>query len=455
MLNLTIRSKKSEGNAPLFIKTRIEGKVVWINLHLAVGISKWNEVSKSNIKRKNYLEKLGHYRKVQDVEYAFQQLKACHKFNIKNVEEAVENVVLSDVRERVKKEKNLAEETKNNRKNNIKAFLIEYVDGINKGLVRSGNGEKYTPNSIKIWNQFKRVFLAFYDKRPFDWEDINQMLTDRFISYLEDDCGYMRSTNERYISIFKTIVRVAEKKGIHTNYVAKHTFHIPPVREQDKAKEVYLTKDELTAIYEMELHGLEEKVRDVFLIGCYTAQRFSDYSRIDQQCIGTTSQGNRVIRLSQVKTKAKVVIPILDPRLETLLEKYNFNVPNLSDVVFNRYIKEICHRLSMSVPSLAVKERTKLNKKEILREEVARKSGKEIFEYDEQGFPVKPKWELVSSHTARRTAITNMYLSGNYSTQQMMSVSGHRKENTFKNYIKLSLDEFADDLVSVSADGLF
>ena len=39
-------------------------------------------------------------------------------------------------------------------------------------------------------------------------------------------------------------------------------------------------KEELEALYDMELTGLEEKVRDVFLIGCYTAQRFSDYSRI-------------------------------------------------------------------------------------------------------------------------------------------------------------------------------
>ena len=455
MLNLIIRTKKSEGNTSLFTRVRIGKQVAWINLHLTVDVSKWRAVEQSNIKSKNYLEKLGHYKKILDVEFAIQELKKHNRLTKENVENVVENVVLSDIRERVIKEKTIAKEVAKRRGNNIKNFLVDYVEGINKGTVRSSNGEKYTPNSVKIWNQFRRVFLGFYDKKPFDWEDINQIITDRFISYLEDDCGYMRSTNERYISLFKTFVRIAENKGIHTNFIAKNSFHIPPVREEDKAKEIYLTKDELSAVYEMKLYGLEEKVRDVFLIGCYTAQRFSDYSRIDEHCIGTTSKGNRVIRLLQVKTKVPVVIPILDPKLETLLEKYNYNVPNLSDVVFNRYIKEICHRLSETTPSLAVMERTKLNKKETQRETKARKSGKEIFEYDEQGFPVKPKWELVSSHTARRTAITNMYLSGNYSIQQIMSVSGHKKEKTFKNYIKLSLDDYADDLASVSADGLF
>lgn len=455
MLNLIIRTKKREGCTPLLTKMRTSEKVVWVNLRMSVDIAKWNEVSRSSIKTKNYLEKLGHFRKIQEIEVAFQELKQHNKLTQQNIESAVQDIVLADVRANVEKAKKLAKDVENQRKNNIKTFLTEYVDGISKGLIRSNNGEKYTPNSIKIWKQFQRVFLDFHSKRQFDWQDINQTVVDRFISYLEDDCGYMRSTNERYISLFRTLVRVAEKKGIHTNYTAKNVFHIPPVREQDKSKEIYLTKEELQALYEMNLNGLEENVRDVFLIGCYTAQRFSDYSRIDEHCISTTAKGTRVIKLQQIKTKKEVVIPILDTRLETLLRKYNYNVPCLNDVVFNRYIKEICHKLSKTTPSLATKERTKLNKKELLRQTEARKNKKELFEYDEQGFPIKPRWEMVSSHTARRTAITNMFLSGKYTITQMMYVSGHKKEKTFNNYVKLSLEEFADNVASASTDGLF
>ena len=455
MMNLTIRTVKGEGNVPLFTKIRVGKQVLWVNLLMKVDIIKWNEVVKSAVKTKNYLEKAGYYKKIVDIEFAIQELKVHNTLSKHAIEEAVRNIVLVDIRERIAKGRELARTVDKYRNNNVKSFLIRYVDDINNGVVRSSNGEKYTPNSIKNWNQFKRVFLAFYDRMPFEWEDINQVITDSFINYLEDECGYMKATNERYISLFRTIVRVAENKGIHTNYAAKSSFHIPPVREQDKAKEIYLTKEELLALYDMSLDGLEEKVRDVFLIGCYTAQRFSDYSRIDESCIGTTPKGTRVIKLEQVKTKTKVVIPILDNNLEALLKKYDYNVPSLNDVVFNRYIKEICHRLSETMPSLAIKQRTILNKKELIRQQEARKEGKELFEYDDQGFPVKPKWELVSSHTARRTAVTNMFLSGKYSTGQMMHVSGHKKEKTFYNYIKLSLDEFADSVASVSGDGLF
>ena len=83
-----------------------------------------------------------------------------------------------------------------------------------------------------------------------------------------------------------------------------------------------------------------------------------------------------------------------------------------------------------------VKLRTLLTKTE--RDGI--KSGKLKFEYDTEGYPIKPRYELISCHKARRTAITNIYLSGKISTIQIMSVSGHKKEETFLKYIRLSLD---------------
>lgn len=81
--------------------------------------------------------------------------------------------------------------------------------------------------------------------------------------------------------------------------------------------------------------------------------------------------------------------------------------------------------------------------------------GRLTFEFDDEGYPVKPRYELVACHTARRTAITNMYLSQKFTTQQMMSVSGHKKEDTFKKYVRLSNDEKADEVARAAVDGLF
>ena len=141
----------------------------------------------------------------------------------------------------------------------------------------------------------------------------------------------------------------------------------------------------------------------------------------------------------------------INEELEVLLKKYDYNVPSLSEQKINDCIKLVCEHVSKTVPSLCKRERTRLTKTE---RELLEK-GKREFEFDAEGYPVKPRWELVCCHTARRTAITNMYLSGKFSTRQIMSVSGHKKEDTFLKYIRLSLDEKADDVASAASDGLF
>ena len=50
------------------------------------------------------------------------------------------------------------------------------------------------------------------------------------------------------------------------------------VKEEEKRAEVYLTDEELDAIYNYPLEGTEEHARDLFVLGCLSCQRFSDYS---------------------------------------------------------------------------------------------------------------------------------------------------------------------------------
>lgn len=59
-------------------------------------------------------------------------------------------------------------------------------------------------------------------------------------------------------------------------------------------------------------------------------------------------------------------------------------------------------------------------------------------------------YECVTSHTARRSGITNMYLSHKFTIVQMMHVSGHKTQKTFMDYIKLSSEEIADEIAAIS-----
>ena len=134
-------------------------------------------------------------------------------------------------------------------------------------------------------------------------------------------------------------------------------------------------------LYEMPLEGLKDKVRDVFLVGCYTCQRFSDYARLEKENFTKTAKGTKVVRIVQEKTGNDVVIPILNDNLLHIAEKYGYDIPKVNDVILNRYIKQILKELSSTVPSLARKERTLLTMKEREKE----KQGLVSFERDNKG----------------------------------------------------------------------
>lgn len=100
--------------------------------------------------------------------------------------------------------------------------------------------------------------------------------------------------------------------------------------------------------------------------------------------------------------------------------------------------------MAKSVPSLAKLERTTLT----MRERTMEERGEVTFMRDAKGYVVKPRYDLVSSHTARRSGITNLYLTGLFDEVQMMSVSGHKDAKTFREYIKLSSEQIADAIAA-------
>ena len=98
------------------------------------------------------------------------------------------------------------------------------------------------------------------------------------------------------------------------------------------------------------------------------------------------------------------------------------------------------------MPSVAVKVRTKLTMKQ--KKQVD--DGKITVERNSKGEVMMPRYNCVTTHTARRSGITNMYLTHKYTILQMMHVSGHKTQKTFMDYIKLSSDEIADEIAAIT-----
>lgn len=384
------------------------------------------------------------YRKLTMIDEALDNLVKQKRLDRESIKEAVDDVVYQEAREQQRQaeeaerlRKVLEEEE---RRKNVLRYLDNFIVEISSG-VRMFRGSQYGKNTIKVWKTFRKVLGDFYSLNPFTWDDINRQLADNFTYYLQSR-GYMVKTINKHITMFRALINYAFVEKYHDNAGAESFFIKKKVTEDDKAKEIYLTAEELQALYEQPLSGEYDIIRDIFLVGCYTCQRFSDYSTLKEGNFTKTSKGTKVVKVIQKKTKNAVVIPILNDNLMRIAKKYNYNMPERSDVELNRTIKSVMKIVAEKVPSLNKLEVTRLTMKEIKKEE----DGKVKWRRNKDGNVVKPRYELVTSHTARRSGITNLYLSGKFDTFQMMSISGHKDQRTFMDYIKLSSDELADSI---------
>lgn len=344
---------------------------------------------------------------------------------------------------------------KNDNNRSIPANMDEYLDWLINQM-ESGDflfgASKYDPNTVRAWKVFRTVFRSFSDTcrhntRPLAWATIDKITYDLFVKFCQKR-GYMTKTINKYIVSFKALIRYAAKyHQLHTNTACLEYFSRLREVEGCAQTNIYLTEEEIQALYDMELEpgSLYDKVRDVFLIGCYTGQRISDYGRLNAENFKTTARGTAVVKLVQEKTNNSVTIPITNGNLLKIAEKYNYDFPVISDVIINRYIKTICKRLSETVPSLATPVKTALTKPEILAE----KAGKATFERNAAGDPIKPRYDLVKTHTARRSLLTNLYRRKEFSNLQLMSISGHKTEKHFYLYLSQSADEIADEIAEI------
>ena len=252
-----------------------------------------------------------------------------------------------------------------------------------------------------------RILREF--REPIAFEDVDAAFYNDFCRWMDDVKNYKANTKGTQIKNLKAAMNAAYKEGLHQN-TAYRDFTKP----KEEVDNVYLTEAELDAIYNLQLTGHKAKARDIFLVGCYTAMRWSDFSRLQDKDITDDT-----IYFTHKKTGYRVSIP-LHPIVKEVLERYGGMVPQISEQKLNCYIKDVCRDAGITQPVT----------------KVYYKGGERVEE-------VRPKCDMVSSHTARRTAATNMYKSG-LPAYNIMLITGHTSEATFRKYIKFEKEQNAE-----------
>ena len=204
-------------------------------------------------------------------------------------------------------------------------------------------------------------------------------------------------------------------------YIIDPTFDEVEV-EEESTFPIYLSMNDITRIYyykftKQDKRKAKEKIRDLFVIGCLTALRYSDYSTLKPE----NFQDGYIVKRTR-KTNVVVKIPIHD-YIKEIYDKYNGNIPTFNIQYFNRYIKLIMKEIGFD--------------------------DKYTYSFTRGGVlntVTKYKWELISSHTARRSAATNMYLTGRMKTFEIMQLTGHTSERNFFRYIKVTSTQTATQI---------
>jgi len=290
--------------------------------------------------------------------------------------------------------------------------IQSFVDTKNKS---KGQSKSWSQKYINLKSKLECFERS--KKRKIHFEDITQ-------DWLGEYCGYLRNidvkpfqshndnTLNRNIKFLFTVLIWAKGKYHNLNLSELKN----PVKNY-QPMDVSLTSKEVGILEKLKLPTDSlNQVRDLFLIGVYSGQRFSDYSVFEKADL----QGDMIIKVAE-KTEMESYIP-LHTRLRALLDKYDWELPKFKIPRFNRNIQKICELAGIN---------------EQIKEITYTGAIKKVSYH--------PKFKMVSSHTARRTFITLSCERG-MPDHVIMKITGIRSFVTLIKYKKTSQNSIIESM---------
>ena len=279
-------------------------------------------------------------------------------------------------------------------------FIEEKENDFSGNAISNSTLKRYKCNKTLLEDFEKKakhkLSLGKFDEKTFN----------KFLKFCVENREHSANTVHRNIGLLKTFLLWAFNKKYSFNNSFLN-FKKPPKFRTD---EIALNIEQVEEIYAHDFSKNKkfERVRDLFVFGCVTGMRFGNYSTISKNDV----QGD-FIRVIDLKSKSKNLSIPLNNISKSILEKYEYQLPNISNQKMNEYIKEVFKELKFI-------------------DEI-----KKTMKYGDQLVEINSEfYKRISSHTARRSFITIMK-NKRVPDKVIMSYTGHTSLDDYSTLISL------------------
>lgn len=285
------------------------------------------------------------------------------------------------------------------------SFTEQFIEEAGKGQ----HGLK--PGTIRNYRATLKRLREYCEDEGLDtlsFEDIDKSFEVNFRTYLMDRNICQLPGVGKHLKNIKRLMKVSQDRNLHHQEAYKGF----QGNKDSAIDKIYLFPSEIELLESLDLCNQPrlECERDRFLVAYYFLMRFSDVCAINRENIFYKND-KPYLRYSSQKTGIKITLPV-KPRALELLEKYGYRLNFSSNVQANRELKTICALAGIN-------------------------------QITTQGGQTHPKSQLVTTHTARRSAATNMYLEG-ASIKTIAALGGWKDLRILQRYLLASGIETAE-----------
>ncbi len=315
------------GEAPICMRVTIDKRYAEIMIKRSIPVAQWNQTKECSKGKDRVSTELNHY--LIAVRARVLQI---HQM----LETEGRTVTVEIVRDRFY-----------GRDNAQRTLLEVYAEHNSK--CRALIGKEYTESTVaKFETSIKRLkeFIRHnYRRDDIYLNDMDGKFVRNFEFWLKSSIGCQNNSALKHLKNLKKVIRIA----IENEWIRRDPFR--GIRfKRDEVEAEFLSREELDRLVKKEITIKRlEQVRDVFAFCCYTGLAFADVQQLSKEHLMKDGNGDLWIRKARQKTKQMCNIPLIS-RAKKLMDKYADNAeciaknvlfPVLSNQKMNAYLKEI------------------------------------------------------------------------------------------------------------------